>query len=115
MGNFREVTVEGEGVSLDKKNPYFQGAIMTKTSFNHLKKVMSNTDGDHQVDAKSLGKDKVVVYSVYSEGSHGDFDSVLDDDSIKPLQGKLRILYHDRDAPQILRRTIKAKKLKEVV
>jgi len=87
-------------------------AVMIKSDFAKLLKLAKSNDGYLDYEIKQIPKNtNHILFNWFEvEGSHGAFKNIFDDrflHSIKPVKGKIRVIYHDTEAPQILRRTIK--------
>ena len=102
MGNLTEVTVN------PTKGEYF---VVTNKQFKEMKRIMSSEDEMHDIEAKKHDENTMEIYSLYARGTHGEFKDFIDRaKEFKPLKGDMFVFYHDIEAPQILRKTIKAKK-----
>jgi hypothetical protein len=82
--------------------------VVTNKQFQEMKRYIKSNDESTIIDAKKHDENTMEVYSMYARGMHGEFTDFIDvAKNFPPVKGTMKILYHDIEAPEIKRMTVK--------
>ncbi len=101
MGNYLEISMYPSG----------DYVIIKDSALRVLKRLAASNDDDGNVESTRHDNFHSKLYDVSASGSHGAFKDLYSTKVFtmlkKSIKGTLKIEYHDRDAPQLLHKTIK--------